>query len=75
MLRGDSWEATRRAGHGTVTAAYFYPIDGFAYRDGNGKLTGVLIEMMDQLRSYLANVQGTDVTVRFRPLRGLRPLL
>lgn len=65
VLRGDTWSATQRAGKGTVTAAYYYPLEGFTYRDSTGKLTGLLIDMMEQLRSYLKNVQGTDVTYRF----------
>jgi putative glutamine transport system substrate-binding protein len=64
-LRGDSWQATQRAGHGTLTIAYYYPLEGFAYTDASGKLTGLLIDMVEQLKSYLKNVRGTDVTLRF----------
>jgi putative glutamine transport system substrate-binding protein len=66
-LRGDSWSDTQRIGSGTVTVAYYYPLEGFTYRDSSGKLTGLLIDMMEQLRSYLKNVRGADVTYRFVP--------
>jgi hypothetical protein len=39
VLRGDTWQATQRAGHGRVTVAYYYPLEGFAYRDSSGKLS------------------------------------
>lgn len=67
VLRGDTWSDTQRIGRGTVTVAYYYPLEGFTYRDASGKLTGLLIDMMEQLRSYLKNVRGTDVTYRFVP--------
>jgi putative glutamine transport system substrate-binding protein len=66
-LSGDSWEDTQRIGRGTVVVAYYYPLEGFTYRDSSGKLTGLLIDMMEQLRSYLKNVRGADVSYRFVP--------
>jgi ABC-type amino acid transport substrate-binding protein len=66
-LRGDTWAATQRAGRGTVTLVYYYPLEGFAYLDGSGKVSGVMIELMDQFRSYLKNVRNVDVTYRHVP--------
>jgi len=63
-LSGDSWAATQRAHKGTLTIAYYYPLEGFAYRDANGKLVGLMIDIVDQFRTYLKNVRGTDVTLR-----------
>jgi putative glutamine transport system substrate-binding protein len=63
-LSGDSWTATRQAHRGTLTVAYYYPIDGFVYRDANGKLTGLTVEIVEQFRSYLYNVRDTDVRLR-----------
>lgn len=67
VLRGDTWAATQRAGHGTVTLAYYYPLEGFAYLDANGHVAGVMIELMDQFKSYLENVKNVDVTYRHVP--------
>jgi len=67
VLRGDTWAATQRAGHGTVTLAYYYPLEGFAYLDANGHVAGVMIELMDQFKSYLKNVKNVDVTYRHVP--------
>jgi len=63
-LGGDSWAATRQARRGTLTVAYYYPIDGFVYRDANGKLTGLTVEVVEQFRSYLHNVRDTEVSFR-----------
>jgi ABC-type amino acid transport substrate-binding protein len=67
VLQGDTWEAARRAGKGTVTVAYYYPLEGFAYHDASGQLTGVNVEVMRQIQGYLKNVRGVDVTARWVP--------
>jgi len=67
VLRGDTWAAAQRAGRGTVTLAYYYPLEGFAYLDANGHVAGVMIELMDQFKSYLKNVKNVDVTYRHVP--------
>ena len=66
-LRGDTWAATQRAGHGTVTLVYYYPLEGFVNVDGSGKVSGVMIELMEQFRSYLKNVRNVDVDYRHVP--------
>ena len=63
-LSGDSWADTQRAHKGTLTIAYYYPLEGFSYRDANGKLAGLMVDIIDQFRTYLKNVRGTDVTLR-----------
>jgi ABC-type amino acid transport substrate-binding protein len=64
VLRGDGWAATQRAGRGTVTLAYYYPLEGFVNVDKSGKVSGVMIELMDQFKSYLKNVRNVDVDYR-----------
>lgn len=61
-LSGDTWAAAQKAHRGTVTVGYFYPLEGFGYLDENGKLAGLMVDIMEQLRSYLKNVRGVDVT-------------
>jgi putative glutamine transport system substrate-binding protein len=63
-LRGDTWAEVQRRGRGTVTVVYYYPLDGFAYRDADGRLTGVLIDLFEHFRSYLKNVRGVDVQLQ-----------
>ena len=66
-LSGDTWAAVQKAHRGTVTVGYYYPLEGFAYLDENGKLTGLMVDIMEQFRSYLKNVRGVDVTFRNVP--------
>jgi putative glutamine transport system substrate-binding protein len=66
-LSGDTWAAASRAKKGDVTVAYYYPLQGFAYHDESGQLTGVNIEVMRQLEAYLRNVRGVDLTIRWIP--------
>jgi putative glutamine transport system substrate-binding protein len=66
-LHGDSWAEVEKSGHGTLVVPFFYPLEGFAYRDANGKLTGLMIDMIEQFRSYLKNVRNVDVTLRLEP--------
>jgi len=37
------------------------------YRDASGHLTGFMIDMVDQFKSYLKNVRGADVTLQWLP--------
>jgi len=67
VLRCDTWAATQRAGRGTVTLVYYYPLEGFVDVDGSGKVSGVMIELMEQFRSYLKNVRNVDVDYRHVP--------
>jgi len=67
VLRGDTWAATQRAGRGTVTLVYYYPLEGFVDVDDSGKVSGVMIELMEQFRSYLKNVRNVDVDYRHVP--------
>jgi putative glutamine transport system substrate-binding protein len=64
LLAGDTWAQVQKAGRGTVTVAYYYPLEGFAYLDSSGKLTGLIIDIAEQFRSYLKNVRGVDLTFR-----------
>jgi ABC-type amino acid transport substrate-binding protein len=66
-LAGDRWSEVRRAGNGTIAVAYYYPLEGFAYRDESGRLTGLLIDVADQFRSYLRNTHHAEVTFRLVP--------
>src|ERR1044072_3211367 len=55
VLRGDTWAATQRAGRGTATLAE------------QGRVACLMIERMDQFKSYLKNVRNVDVEYRHVP--------
>jgi ABC-type amino acid transport substrate-binding protein len=66
-LSGDTWEAARRAGKGSLTVAYYYPLQGFAYHDASGQLTGVNVEVMRQFEAHTKNVRGVDLDLVWVP--------
>jgi putative glutamine transport system substrate-binding protein len=47
--------------------AYYYPLQGFAYHDESGHLTGLNVEVLRQFEAYLKNVRGIDLTLRWLP--------
>lgn len=62
--RGDSWEAAAAAGHGTARVLYV-PAGGFAYRDDEGTLTGVTVDMMRQFAAWVQEAKGVRVDLEF----------
>jgi hypothetical protein len=60
----DSWEAVRAAGAGTIRVLYV-PADGFAYRDADGRLTGVTVEIMRRFASWVRERHGVVTEVEF----------
>lgn len=57
---GDSWLDTRTSGAGTITILYV-PTDGFAYRDSDGRLTGVTIEIMQAFARWAGATHGVQL--------------
>lgn len=63
-LAGDSWEDVEETGHGSITALYV-PADGFAYKDNQGRLTGVTVEIIQDFAKYLADEHDVVLQLNF----------
>lgn len=61
---GDSWEYVKEIKSGDITVLYIEE-PGFAYKDKNGELTGVTVEIMQQFVNYLQNAQKINLNVNF----------
>ncbi len=44
---------------------FFVPSSGFAYRDGEGRLTGVTVELLRDFARHVSRTQGLDVEVQW----------
>lgn len=62
--KGDSWTEVLEQGHGTLKALYV-PADGFAYRDEEGRLTGVTVELIRDLAAFVNEEHGVALKVEF----------
>ena len=61
---GDSWAEVLENGHGTLKALYV-PAEGFAYRDEEGRLTGVTVELIRGLADFVHEQHGARLEVQF----------
>jgi hypothetical protein len=59
-----SWAAARRGGEAAIRVLYV-PADGFAYRGGDGELTGVTIEIMRAFAGWVGERHGVRVEAEF----------
>jgi len=62
--KGDPWTEVLNKGHGTLKALYV-PAEGFAYRDEEGKLTGVTVELIRDLAAFVNEEHGVALEVEF----------
>ncbi len=62
---GDPWAEVLEKGHGTLKALYV-PAEGFAYRDEQGTLTGVTVELIRDLSAFLNEKHDVAVKVEFK---------
>jgi ABC-type amino acid transport substrate-binding protein len=61
----STFAEARAAGAGDVV--FFYvPSSGFAYRDGDGRLTGVTVELLRDFAGWVAAAHGIDLRVEWR---------
>jgi ABC-type amino acid transport substrate-binding protein len=61
---GETWASAASAGEAAVTVLYV-PADGFAYRDEEGRLTGVTVEIMRAFADWLADERDTRLAIDF----------
>jgi ABC-type amino acid transport substrate-binding protein len=61
-VRATSFAAAQDTGRAAV-AFFFVPSSGFAYRDDEGRLTGVTVELLRDFARYVAGTHDLDVAV------------
>jgi len=64
ILSGDSWPQVKEHGEGTLTAVYV-PAAGFAYRDDDGQLTGVTVELLRAFADFVSDRHDVELTLDF----------
>ncbi len=62
--KGDPWAEVLEKGHGTLKALYV-PAEGFAYRDEEGTLTGITVELIRDLAAYLNEKHDVALNIAF----------
>lgn len=62
--QNDSWSAVQEQGSGAITLVY-YELDGFAYENEQGEVTGVGIDIFKQFVNYLNNGKGISLDVNY----------
>lgn len=63
-VRAPTLAEARDAGE-VELAFFFVPSSGFAYRDAEGRLTGVTVELLRGLAGWVAETEGLEVSVRW----------
>ena len=63
-LAGDSWDKVRERGFGTLKAIYV-PAEGFAYRDKDGKLTGVTVDLLRDFAGFSSERYDISLSIEF----------
>ncbi len=61
---GDSWGDVMERGHGTLKALYV-PAEGFAYRDDEGRLTGVTVELIRDMAVFVKDMFNVSLEIEF----------
>ncbi|MEM7550943.1 MAG: transporter substrate-binding domain-containing protein [Bacteroidota bacterium] len=64
QYKGDSWKSAQASGKATISMAYV-ETPGFVYKDGNGQLTGICIDIMKDFTNYVKENKGVDLEMRF----------
>ncbi|TNE68627.1 transporter substrate-binding domain-containing protein [bacterium] len=62
--KGVTWETAQQTKSGTVTIVY-YPEEAFAYKDRQGRPTGVELDILSQFVSWVRNAKGVDLEVEW----------
>jgi hypothetical protein len=60
---GDSWTFAQRNGSGMITVLYV-PAEGFAYREEDGNLTGVTVELVRDFVAWVREEHGVELALR-----------
>ncbi len=61
---GDKWSAVKSSGSGTISLAYV-ETPGFVYKDSNGKLTGICVDIMNDFVNYVNTKHGVQLASKY----------
>lgn len=61
---GDSWTQVQGGGQGTISLAYV-ETPSFVYKDGNGKLTGICVDIASDFVEWVNKNKGVKLTSKF----------
>ncbi len=67
-LEGDQYAVSAERGFADLKVVYI-PADGFAYKDENGELTGVGIDIMQEFADFVSSSHGIELRYNFIPER------
>jgi ABC-type amino acid transport substrate-binding protein len=65
QLSGDTYSEAKNTGKATWLITYANA-PGFISKDGQGKVNGITVELMEKFKSYVKEKKGIDVTMTFR---------
>lgn len=60
----DSWSKAKAAGNGTLSVIY-YPQAGLIYKDTDGKMKGLCVDLLNEFTNHIQTKYGKKVTVNF----------
>jgi len=63
-LKGDSWAEVKASKSGTITFTYI-ETPGLSYKDGNGMLTGICVDVMYDFVRFLEKSKGIKLNFKF----------
>src|SRR6187551_1658144 len=62
--KGDNWANIKSAGSGTLTVVYIEQY-GLVYKDKNGKMKGVCVDILTDFVKYIKDKYGKTLTVNY----------
>lgn len=63
-IQQDTWASVSKQKHGDITV-FYYPENGFAYKNKKGKLEGLEVAILRQFANYLENGRGIHLNIHF----------
>lgn len=61
---GESWAQVKAKKSGTMSCV-FYKTPKLVYRDTDGKIKGVCVDIMDDFKSFVKDKHGVNLTIKF----------
>ncbi len=69
-----SWEAIQKSGKGSVTV-YWYDNDPFSYKDADGKLKGLEVEIMKGFQKFIRGLYKIELSIRWDQVKSFEEVL
>lgn len=62
--KGDSWSAVKANGSGTLACVY-YSIPGLVYKDTDGQMKGMCVDIVKDFAAFVKSRYGKDVNIQY----------